>query len=303
MNVELLALDPSWEILERKSNAFKSTFPSEILTCRRPDGHVFRVLLKPSAGLEHDCEGHRGGVAYESRVYQEVLTHTEISCPKYLHSFTQDGETWLAIEFVDDAVSADCAPDPMLAMENAARWSARFQRAVPASAYGSLFRYDAAYYAQWVTRTWEFAGAWRRRLDWLKPLVGVAEPYLRGFDQRLALPIHGEFTPHNVLVRGDAMDPAVYPVDWESAAIGLPETDVVCLTDKWPPEYAERCLAAYADERFGADLPADWDSRVDCARLYLNFRWLGDRPEWTGLEKVRPRFEQLHAAAERLDLL
>jgi len=303
VNLPPTGLDPSWEVLERKSNAFQSTFPTEILTCRRPDGHVFRVLLKPSAGLEHDCEGHRGGVAYESRVYREVLAHTEISCPRFLSSFTDDGETCLAIEFVEDAVSAECAPDPILAMEHAARWSARFQRAVPASTYGYLTRYDGAYYAQWVTRTWEFAGAWQGRLDWLKPLIGSAEPYLRGFEQRLSLPIHGEFTPHNVLVRGDPTHPAVYPVDWESAAIGLPEIDVVCLTDKWPPEYSERCLAAYVDERFGADRPSDWDSRVDRARLYLNFRWLGDRPEWTGLDKVGPRFEQLRAAAERLELL
>jgi len=148
VNLPPTGLDPSWEVLERKSNAFQSTFPTEILTCRRPDGHVFRVLLKPSAGLEHDCEGHRGGVAYESRVYREVLAHTEISCPRFLSSFTDDGETCLAIEFVEDAVSAECAPDPILAMEHAARWSARFQRAVPASTYGSLTRYDAAYYTQ-----------------------------------------------------------------------------------------------------------------------------------------------------------
>ena len=111
--------------------------------------------------------------------------------------------------------------------------------------------------------------------------------------------IHGEFTPHNILIRGEQ----VFPVDWESAAIGLPEIDLVCLTDKWPAEVARRCERAYAATRFGPQIPSDWEIRLARARLYSDFRWLGDRPEWTRSERVGPRFAHLKQAAEQLGLL
>ena len=110
--------------------------------------------------------------------------------------------------------------------------------------------------------------------------------------------IHGEFTPHNVLMRNGH----AYPVDWESAAIAIGEIDLVCLTDKWPAHVASQCEREYQSARWPDGAPDDFSYRLDLARLYWNFRWLGDRPEWTTSEKVGPRFEQLRRTAARLDL-
>jgi len=294
-------LGPGYTILEREPNAHASTFPSEILTCRKSNGAIVRVLSKSTGGCEHNCFGHRAGVAHEAAVYREVLATLDMTAPRYCGDYTdpETGETWLAIEFIEGATSAEAAPDAGYAMELAARWAARFHQVSLRSDFSCLPRYDEPYYAQWAHRTWELAGPWRQRLTWLEPLISKAPGFLASLAAEYSTPIHGEFTPHNVMVRGEE----VFPVDWESAAVGLPEIDLVCLTDKWPDEIVRRCERAYAAERFGSELPSDWDRRLDRARLYSDFRWLGDRPEWTVLEKVGPRFENLRGAAERLGLL
>ena len=61
-----------------------------------------------------------------------------------------------------------------------------------------------------------------------------------------------------------------------------------------------RTSSSYTAARWPEGPPADLARRFDLARVYWDFRWLGDRPEWTGSEKVGPRFEHLRAAVARL---
>jgi len=289
------------EILDRQRNPYASTFPSEILTCRFEDGHTVRLLCKYTAGHEHNSFGHRGGVGYEAEVYQRVLAPIGMSAPAFYGDFrdAETGEPWLAIEFLEDAKLADEALDIPKALESAAAWAGRFHALTGNSSFDFLNRYDGDYYAQWASRTSALAAHWHARLPWLEQLCRRAPDSLRALAGRPATVIHGEFTPHNVLLRGNE----VFPVDWESAAIGLAEVDLVCLTDKWTPEIAARCERAYASARFPSGLPVDWHVTLDFASLYWDFRWLGDRPDWTASEKVGPRFEHLRQVAGRLGLL
>jgi hypothetical protein len=39
------------------------------------------------------------------------------------------------------------------------------------------------------------------------------------------------------------------------------------------------------------------------ARMYLMFRWLGDRPEWTTHERLRWRFHELQRLADVWSLI
>ena len=39
------------------------------------------------------------------------------------------------------------------------------------------------------------------------------------------------------------------------------------------------------------------------ARLYLHFRWLEDRPEWTTSKRILWRFKQMRSVAEQLGLI
>jgi hypothetical protein len=289
------------QIVERRDNPYASTFPSEIITCRFPDGRTVQLLCKYSRGHEHNAFGHRRGVAYEASVYRLVLKALGITVPKFYGEYIEpaSSEPWLAIEFVANATLADEAPDIGLALESAAAWAGRFHALAENDNFHFLNRYDGNYYAQWAGRTSLLAAPWHARLPWLKELCLRAVDPLRAIADLPSTVVHGEFTPHNVLLRGNE----VFPIDWESAAIGLPEIDLICLTDKWPSEIAARCERAYADARFVCGPPFDWPARLDHARLYWDFRWLGDRSYWTASEKVVPRFEHLRRIAERLGLL
>jgi len=289
-------------IAGRATNDYSSTFPSERLLCRFADGSTHALWCKFGDGRTHASFGHRGDVRYEARVYRDLLAGLPLALPEYFGTFERaDGEVWLFVESLDGAVEVEeFAPQEM---PRAAAWAGEFHRLmaprVADPALGFVTRYDADYHRQWPRRTRALAGHWHERLPWLDGLCERAEAFAPELVREAATVIHGEYTPSNVLARGAA----VYPVDWESAAIGLGEIDLVCLTDKWPTPVARACEAAYRAARWPDGEPAGFERRLDLARLYWDLRWLGDRPEWTLLEKVGPRFEHLRAVATRLGVI
>jgi aminoglycoside phosphotransferase (APT) family kinase protein len=112
--------------------------------------------------------------------------------------------------------------------------------------------------------------------------------------------IHGELYPHNVLLTSDG----VYPVDWETAAAAPGEIDVAALTEGWPEGLVTDFELEYRRARWGVAPPSDSRQAVDVARLYWLFRWLGDRPEWTGQRQISEvRFQTLGRIGRRLGLL
>jgi len=98
--------------------------------------------------------------------------------------------------------------------------------------------------------------------------------------------IHGEYTPHNVLLDGST----IYAIDWESAAIGPGEIDVASLTDLWPDDLVKPAIAAYLSERWGDDVDPGFYDRLAIARIYWVLRWLGNRAEVTANTRNRARF-------------
>jgi Phosphotransferase enzyme family len=288
-------------IVHRRTNAYASTFPSETIECECDDGSIRRYHAKFQAGRAHADHGHRRDLAYEGAVYEELVCPVGLSMPQWIGAHDDEaGDVWLFIEHLERAVELDEMPRPEAAIVEAARWIARFHawhdRRGDATASVALTRYDASYYSGWIGRTLQFAGPWRTRLSWLDDVARRSERLLRELNDVPPTVIHGEFTPSNVLV----IDGLAYPIDWESAAIAPGEIDVVCLTDKWPDDLSHACVAAYAATRWPEGPPADLDRRFDLARVYWDLRWLGDRPEWTGSEKVGPRFEHLRASVARL---
>ena len=53
--------------------------------------------------------------------------------------------------------------------------------------------------------------------------------------------IHGEYYPANILIK----DGAIYPIDWESAAVGPGEIDLATLIEGWDQKLAEEAKQAY----------------------------------------------------------
>jgi hypothetical protein len=288
-------------ILRRRPNPWASTFPSEVLTCEIETLGTVEILCKCSGGREHGSLGHRSGVAYEARVYSDVLAPLSISQPIFYGAARVDADTWLFLEYLGEQASVDEAPSPAEGLQQAARWIGTFH-ATNESRAGSLtalVRYDARYYEQWPYRTSAMAGDWHRRLPWLRPLCEHAGELATALLSQPVTVLHGEFAPSNVLLR----EGVVCPVDWESAAIGPGEVDLAALIENWPLEVSDICVREYQTARWPLDPPADFVTRLDLAWLYWHFRWLGERPDWLSERHVLDRANHLRQIGERLGWL
>jgi hypothetical protein len=300
------------KILTRHLPPFMSTFPNEIITCQMPGGRKRRVFVKYQRGQSHDAFGHRGDLPYEAEVYRRLLKTLPDFRPKFLgaHNDSETGDTSIFLEYADrnvrlsDISWKQSTRQPAM-MARTACWLARFHadhepRACDPS-LRFLKRYDPEYYRGWAQRTFQFAQPLLPRFPWLRDLQECGDAW---FDPLQAAPstvIHGEFYAKTVLVRGQDL----FMVDWESAAIATGEIDLATLTDgrSWPAELVRRCLDDYQHARWPDGCPAGFKRNMAAARIYLNFRWLGERPDWTVREKTLWRFDHLRAAAEQMDLI
>jgi len=290
------------EVIERKPNPWRSTFASEIVACRFADGSTHRVLCKYGINQYVSGHGHRGGVELEADVYERILSPLRAGA-RYFGAYEPGADQrWIVLEFLDPAPRLDQAKSDPLPLILAARWAGKFHAAnekrLNDAGRPKLTTYNAQYYAGWASRTLEYARAWEDCPTWLSGVChrsGEAFEMLLGASQTV---IHGEYTPHNVLI----YDSQAYPIDWESAAIGPGEIDIASLTDCWPEEDTQAALHEYKKARWGDQAPPDFDLTVTAARLYWALRWMGNRPEWTLLPKNRFRFDQIIDAGRRLGL-
>jgi hypothetical protein len=288
---------------ERVAHIFASTFPAEILRCSFADGRSVELLCKYTAGKSSDSGGHRGGVAYEAMVYRCLLDPIGCSTPRYFGEHTEPGrgDHWLFVEYLGAAVRTDEAADPEAALLAAARWAGEFQRraarAVADTSVLRLTEYTAGYYSHWARRAREFGAARTAEYPWLAHLCGRFDEIAGSFTAPDAV-IHGEFTPHNVLVDGGV----IRPVDWESAARAIGEIDVAGLLEGWPDPVASACVDEYRRVRWPRGAPSNAADRLDFARVYWALRWLGHSPRWRE-KKLAPRMAQLRSSGERLGLI
>jgi aminoglycoside phosphotransferase (APT) family kinase protein len=289
-----------FSIVHRETTG-QGTFPKEIVTCSLEDGREFRLFCKYEMGYNHNAHGHRGGVAHEASVYRELLEPMRVSVPALRGVFAdkEADEIWLILEYLEGNLRVKKSPDPAM-MGLAARWIGRFhalsQDYLQTPRTSFLKSYDIEYYLGWAQRTLQYSAHLRDRYPWLELLYERFEEVIRTL---LSVPdavIHGEYYPKNVLVR----DSTIYPVDWESAAVGAGEIDLASLTEAWPEAIVQECEAQYQAARWPDDPPYDLRRVLSAAQLYLHFRWLGDLPEavvntW--------RFEQLHTIGKQFGLL
>ncbi len=311
LNGDHLASGPV-KVLERKLPPFMSTFPNEIVTCRLPGGRKRRVFIKYEAGQGHNSFGHRGDIAYEAQVYRRLLHSLPGFHPQCLgvHTEPRSGYTWLLLEYaygsvrVSDLSFHHSTRQPR-ALAESARWIGRFHAVHEARVrdpeFSFLKRYDAEYYRGWARRTFEFARPLFGRFPWLANLRESGDAWFALLIAARPTVIHGEFYAKTVLIRSRRL----FMVDWESAAVAPGEIDVASLTESRNrhPKIARRCEREYAQARWPEGPPADFQHTLDAARMYLHFRWLGERPDWATREKNLWRYENLHTAAQRLELL
>ena len=291
-------------VLERRMSSYTATFPNEIVTCRMADGSERQLFCKYGGRHPDNVHGEQGGVAYETEVYRHVLQPLGAVRPACYGSYAIgiSGCVGLVLEYLAGGVQAQDAPSQPVAMRLTARQIGEFHR------LGRAFRpqhdmtirvYDEDYYLNWARRTACFAGHLHQRYPWL---ADICRRYERLIDQFVAQPhvvIHGDLYADNALFR----DGQIHLVDWGWAALAAGEIDLASLIERRPDDIARACAYEYAQARWPEGPPPDFAQTLDAARLYLQFRWLGNRGERTVDGRNAWRFDQLRATAERLGLV
>ena len=294
-------------LINRKPNIYASTFPTEIVTCKLNDGRKLHLFCKYGAGKNYNdlfTYGHRGGIMYESEVYNNILNQLCLSKPKFYGSFNGvKGQTLLILENINTCMRIGELSNPTNAMKMAANWLGKFHNANQnhiSDVKNKFLRiYNAQHYIEMAHKTSVSAGRLHYRFPWLLTLCERFEKFI---NQALIQPdaiIHNEFCTENILVH----DGEIYPVDWESTTIAMGEMDLASLIDGWPKKIAQQCELEYQRARWPNGSPSDFEKRLWTARLYLQLLWLGDMPYWTTLKGNSWRFRQMHLAGKRLGLI
>ncbi len=293
---------PDSPSIRRRKNVFKGSFPSEIVSCTLKDGDERSFLLKYDASVSHRGHGFWGDVAYEARVYAELLRKLPLPLPAFYgyNRFSPNGPRCMVLEYISPGRRLEHSPREVLI--TAAVWIGRFQALCErrrSRLPRTLFKtYDRQYYLGWLRRTSRYAAQFPRGYSWLPEL---RDRFIEKLDALTRSPltiVHGEFYPKNILVSGRD----IYPVDWQSAAIGRGEIDLASLTENWKPASLVReCEERYARARWPEGPPEDFAEALALARIYWPLRWLGDRSSLT--RKRRQYFSCLRVQAEKAGLL
>ncbi len=292
-----------FSIIKRIPNIEASTFPSEIVTCRIGSNKKITVFCKYAALKQQDRYGHKRGVAYEAEVYRQVLQGLKLPLPKFygVYRDKENGQIAIILEYLRDTTRVSRAPN-INGMLKASQWLGAFhainETRLTTAQIPFLSVYDEAYYRGWPYRVLQFTREFKRNYSWLYSLCGQFEDLIAILSGAPMTVIHGEFYSQNVLMHNGR----AYPVDWESAAIAAGEIDLASLTDRWPEEIVTDLKQAYQQTRWGNRSNANFDCVFELARLYTQFRWLGDWAEFSAKD-CEWRFEQLRFLAKRLGLI
>ncbi len=279
---------------------YHGTATAELLECVLASGAEWRVLWKRGLAGPRDPHDPRGGVTYETQLYEHILGPGGYGPPKFLGA-THDpttGEDWLFEEFLPGAIRL--TEFPVDIARSAAGWLGQFHRAferspvAPASAF--VRRYDTDWYIGWVEAAMAVIGQAGRQTPEIEAVANGLRYHLPRMLEGPRTLIHGEFYPRNILV--DRV--AIRPVDWESAAMAAGEVDLATLTEGWAADVETVLVDRYRAARWLSKPPPGFEERYQAARAYSACRRLGDRTEWS--PEADRYLEQLLDAATRLGL-
>lgn len=292
------------EVLHRRPHKAVSTFPCEVIRCRTKSGEEVEILGKYQVDQGHNDFGHRGGVAYEAQIYRDYLERHPLPTARYygyLHRHGVEAHC-LFIAYLSSAlrISKQSLEYPL---NDAANWLGEFHRSTAQAltlANPSIPNsYDTIYFQRWVDRTLEFSSELPVQI---RRLEKVASAFLAESSillENLTL-IHGEYTTSNILAHQNT----IVPVDWESAAMADGVIDLACLIDgHWGNKITRATTQAYLDSRWPEGAPEDFIHRLTVAQMYIHFRWLGDREDWTRHPDVQWRYQSLFDLAAEANLV
>jgi thiamine kinase-like enzyme len=298
----------SARVVSRTPNSFSSTFPTEIVTCQIGSQPAVRLFCKHfHADLGQEF-GKGTRPFHEIDVYKQVLTKVPTPTPGFAGSWISDDSTegLLVLKYLDDSRRLSHTGNYDNGLEAAAVWIGEFHRHAAALAtrpeLGFLERSASQFYrdvwARLVAKRGSLSGApaWLRRLgdrfELVLAILHDADPTV----------IHGEYYPKNVLLH----EGRIFPVDWETASIGMGEMDLATLVDGWP-RAVDRCVSAYATARGFSPDDREFRRRLGASQILINAYWLSYGEHWSSdpkkLDRASRRLDRMHHAAEQIGLL
>ena len=281
------------EIVSRFPFKGSSTFPAEVIHCKLPGEKVLPLFGKYLAGLGPNNHGHRGGVEYEIKIYDEVLRTLPLSKAAYWGKcfFPDSNETLLVMEYLQGTYSLKGNPDINHYLR-AATWIARLHRIYENKVPSFVKVYNKDYYFVWTKRMQNEVSI-LAAYPWLNDVIRYFHEnidILTGAPQTL---IHGEYYSKNILIR----DEDVFPIDWESAAYAPGEIDIASIIEARKEVIARQITGSYITTRFSDDDfdKSAFEKRLCMAQLYLHFRFFfPKREEW--------RYDHIMAIAKKLQI-
>lgn len=280
--------------VSRRSYVYSSTSPAQIIHCHLSNNQSVYLFCKYSGNHTQYSFGHRGGVEYENEIYKKILWHSALSSPAYYGfcRFEKLSNSCLVIGYLKNSNLLKDSRDPE-DFGKAAAWIGQFHRMHEASQMPSIKVYDHAYYMIWLKGMENLLNTLKTKYRWLPLVCNYFEENLHLLTGSPQTIIHGEYYTKNILVQKGI----IYPIDWESTAVGPGETDLVSLIEDWDEQRKNIALKNYIEARWpdGDFNKAGFEKRMLMVRIYFFLRWTAEYndPElWLNRNEWFARFYQ-----------
>ena len=280
--------------VSRRNFVYSSTSPAQIIHCRLNNHESVYLFCKYAGNHTQFSFGHRGGVDYENGIYKSILRNAALSSPIY-YGFWNSGKqskSCLVIGYLKNGTLLKDSRDPE-DFGKAAAWIGQFHKMHEAKQQPSIKVYDRSYYLIWLKGMENLLHTLKRKYSWLPSVCYYFMENLYLLTDGPQTIIHGEYYTKNIMVQKGS----IYPIDWESTAIGPGETDLVSMIEDWDEKRRSIAVKNYIQARWdnGHFNKAEFEKKILLVRIYFFLRWTAEYndPElWLSRNEWFKRFYQ-----------
>lgn len=289
------------EVISRESFNKCSTSLVEIVKCKLGSGQIVSLFVKYTSGQGYHKFDHREGLEYEAKIYDEIIRNISLSKIKFYGTckLLENNETLMALEYLEGGSSLKGNSNSD-AFFKASEWIGSFHAGSNNNLPDFTKVYNVAYYKGWVDRAlayWSLTNLY----PWLKDLANYFIENIYILTETGQTVIHGEYYSSNILIR----DGVIYPIDWESAAIGPGEIDLSCLIEGRKVDVVNSIVQKYIANRWQSEKynVEAFNQRLIMSQMYLHFRFLLPKRRRKGMDMRKWRFSQLHDLGKEMGII
>jgi|SRR5262245_4421511 len=261
-----------------------TSYNTYLVTVQLITGNEINLFLKDFGFSVRPKDDPKQRRERELRVYQDLLTETELGTARYYGSILDEsqGRFWLLLEYVDGTPVGYCnLEDWAPAAGGLGRMHGYFaQQYNRLRACDFLIHRNADYF--WSNVELALHNVLQvspHLVDRLTNIINHYAPIVEIMTGQPPTLLHGGCRSTNILIKV-ASDPSrVCIIDWEEAGFGAPLYDVAYLLDGIEPPTLDQLLDVYRQEALAYNLPLppkeDMKYVVDCFRLQMVMNMLG----------------------------